>query len=82
MAFGIKNNAFSYLLLIYANQVLGLPGYPASIGLICRHCLNNEKLRLINPEVSLDRNPIATILGNEIAVHASCHMIRIRRFRL
>ncbi len=30
MAYGIKNNAFSYLLLIYANQVLGLPGYLAS----------------------------------------------------
>lgn len=30
IAFGIKNNAFSYLLLIYANQVLGLPGYLAS----------------------------------------------------
>ena len=25
IAYGIKNNAFSYLLLIYANQVLGLP---------------------------------------------------------
>jgi Na+/melibiose symporter-like transporter len=33
MAFGIKNNAFSYLLLIYANQVLGVPGYLASIAL-------------------------------------------------
>ena len=32
-AYGIKNNAFSYLLLIYANQVLGLPGYLASIAL-------------------------------------------------
>ena len=30
MAYGIKNNAFSYLLLIYANQVLGLPGYLAA----------------------------------------------------
>ena len=33
MAYGIKNNAFSYLLLIYANQVLGVPGYLASIAL-------------------------------------------------
>ena len=33
IAYGIKNNAFSYLLLIYANQVLGLPGYLASIAL-------------------------------------------------
>ena len=33
IAYGIKNNAFSYLLLIYANQVLGLPGYKASIAL-------------------------------------------------
>ena len=32
-AYGIKNNAFSYLLLIYANQVLGVPGYLASIAL-------------------------------------------------
>ncbi len=32
-AYGIKNNAFSYLLLIYANQVLGLPGYLASLAL-------------------------------------------------
>jgi Na+/melibiose symporter-like transporter len=30
VAFGIKNNAFSYLLLIYANQVLGIPGYLAA----------------------------------------------------
>jgi GPH family glycoside/pentoside/hexuronide:cation symporter len=30
IAYGIKNNAFSYLLLIYANQVLGMPGYLAS----------------------------------------------------
>lgn len=30
LAYGIKNNAFSYLLLIYANQVLGVPGYLAS----------------------------------------------------
>lgn len=30
MAYGIKNNAFSYLLLIYANQVLGVPGYLAA----------------------------------------------------
>ena len=32
-AYGIKNNAFSYLLLIYANQALGLPGYLASAAL-------------------------------------------------
>ena len=30
---GIKNNAFSYLLLIYANQVLGLPAYLAALAL-------------------------------------------------
>jgi len=30
LAYGIKNNAFSYLLLIYSNQVLGLPGYLAA----------------------------------------------------
>ena len=30
VSYGIKNNAFSYLLLIYANQVLGVPGYLAS----------------------------------------------------
>ncbi|MCZ6681090.1 MAG: MFS transporter [Candidatus Poribacteria bacterium] len=35
VAYGIKNNAFSYLLLIYANQVLGLPGYLASLALAC-----------------------------------------------
>ena len=33
VAYGIKNNAFSYLLLIYANQVLGIPGYLASLAL-------------------------------------------------
>ncbi|MDP6376333.1 MAG: MFS transporter [Pseudomonadales bacterium] len=33
MAYGIKNNAFSYLLLMYANQVLGIPGYLASLAL-------------------------------------------------
>ncbi|MCZ6501915.1 MAG: MFS transporter [Gammaproteobacteria bacterium] len=33
IAYGIKNNAFSYLLLIYSNQVLGLPGYLASLAL-------------------------------------------------
>ena len=27
MAYGIKDNAFSYLLLIYANNCLGVPGY-------------------------------------------------------
>lgn len=32
-AYGIINNAFSYLLLIYANEVLGVPGYLASIAL-------------------------------------------------
>lgn len=33
VAFGIKNNAFSYLLLIYATQVLGIPGYLAATAL-------------------------------------------------
>lgn len=33
IAFGIKNNAFSYLLLIYATQVLGIPGYLAALAL-------------------------------------------------
>ena len=33
MAYGIKNNGFSYLLLIYANQVLRIPGYLASLAL-------------------------------------------------
>lgn len=33
MAYGIKDNAFSYLLLIFSNQVLGVPGYLASIAL-------------------------------------------------
>jgi len=33
VAFGIKDNAFSYLLLIFANKVLGVPGYLASIAL-------------------------------------------------
>ena len=33
MAYGIKDNAFSYLLLIFANQALGVPGYLASIAL-------------------------------------------------
>ena len=33
IAYGIKDNAFSYLLLIFANQVLGVPGYLASIAL-------------------------------------------------
>ncbi len=33
IAYGIKDNAFSYLLLIFANQVLGIPGYLASIAL-------------------------------------------------
>lgn len=33
VAFGVKNNAFSYLLLIYSTQVLGVPGYLAAIAL-------------------------------------------------
>ena len=33
IAFGIKNNAFSYLLLIYSTQVLGIPGYLAAMAL-------------------------------------------------
>jgi len=33
IAFGIKNNAFSYLLLIYSTQVLGIPGYLAAAAL-------------------------------------------------
>jgi GPH family glycoside/pentoside/hexuronide:cation symporter len=33
VAFGVKNNAFSYLLLIYATQVLGVPGYLAALAL-------------------------------------------------
>ncbi|MDG2277027.1 MAG: MFS transporter [Pseudomonadales bacterium] len=33
VAFGIKNNAFSYLLLIYSTQVLGVPGYLAAAAL-------------------------------------------------
>ena len=33
IAFGIKNNAFSYLLLIYSTQVLGIPGYLAAVAL-------------------------------------------------
>jgi len=33
VAFGVKDNAFSYLLLIFSNQVLGVPGYLASIAL-------------------------------------------------
>jgi Na+/melibiose symporter-like transporter len=33
VAFGIKNNAFSYLLLIYSTQVLGIPGYLAAMAL-------------------------------------------------
>lgn len=33
VAFGIKNNAFSYLLLIYSTQVLGIPGYLAASAL-------------------------------------------------
>ena len=33
VAFGVKNHAFSYLLLIFSTNVLGLPGYLASIAL-------------------------------------------------
>ena len=33
MAYGIKDNAFSYVLFIFANQALGVPGYLASIAL-------------------------------------------------
>ena len=33
VAFGIKNNAFSYLLLIYSTQVLGIPGFMAAAAL-------------------------------------------------
>ncbi|MGE0624012.1 MAG: MFS transporter [Pseudomonadales bacterium] len=33
IAYGIKDNAFSYLLLIFSTQVLGVPGYLASIAL-------------------------------------------------
>lgn len=33
IAYGVKDNAFSYLLLIFANKVLGIPGYLASIAL-------------------------------------------------
>lgn len=33
MAYGIKNNAFSYVLLYYAGQVLGLPGKMAALAL-------------------------------------------------
>ncbi len=33
VAYGIKDNAFSYLLLIFSNKVLGIPGYLASIAL-------------------------------------------------
>lgn len=33
MAYGIKDNAFSYLLLIYANNCLGVPGYLSGLAL-------------------------------------------------
>lgn len=33
IAYGIKDNAFAYLLLIFANQCLGVPGYLASSAL-------------------------------------------------
>jgi Na+/melibiose symporter-like transporter len=33
IAYGIKDNAFSYLLLTFANQALGVPGYLASLAL-------------------------------------------------
>ena len=38
MAFGIKNNAFSYLLLIYSTQVLGISGYWAATALAIAMC--------------------------------------------
>lgn len=38
MAYGIKNNAFSYLLLIYSTQVLGISGYWAAIALATAMC--------------------------------------------
>ena len=33
MAYGIKDNAFSYILLTFANNCLGVPGYLASAAL-------------------------------------------------
>ena len=33
VSFGIKNHAFSYLLLIFSTNVIGLSGYQASIAL-------------------------------------------------
>ena len=33
MAYGIKDNAFAYLLLIYANNCLGVPGYLSGLAL-------------------------------------------------
>ena len=33
VAFGIKNNAFSWFLLFYYNIVLGLPGWMASLAI-------------------------------------------------
>lgn len=33
ISFGIKNHAFSYLLLVFATQVMGLPGWRASVAL-------------------------------------------------
>ena len=33
ISYGVKNNAFSYLLLIYSTQVLGIPGYLAALAL-------------------------------------------------
>jgi len=38
MAFGIKNNAFSYLLLIYSTQVLGISGTSAAFALAIAMC--------------------------------------------
>ena len=38
MAYGIKNNAFSYLLLIYSTQVLGIPGTWAAMALAIAMC--------------------------------------------
>lgn len=34
IAFGVKNNAFSYLLLPFTTQVLGMPGYVAATALV------------------------------------------------
>ena len=47
MAYGIKNNAFSYLLLIYANQVLGIPGYLASLALAIAMLIADAVIALV-----------------------------------